>query len=86
VVVAERFADEDQARLAAAEASAGLQVEELWLAYIGLGGNAGPFEIDAYLAGLMPLSAYEHNVLAQGINEELLELSPPRVPYRDPKQ
>ena len=78
------FAEEDQARVAAADASAGVSVEELWLDCLALGGNAGPYEVQAYLAGLMPLSAHEHNVLAQAINERLGELSPPRVAYRDP--
>jgi hypothetical protein len=86
MVVAERSAEQEQARLAAAYASTGLRLEELWLACLALGGNVGPYEMQAYLAGLIPLSAHEHNVLAQAINEELGELSPPRAPYRHPDQ
>jgi hypothetical protein len=85
VVVVEHFRDEDQAALAAAYASTELRVEELWLAYFALGGNAGRYEVEAYLAGLMPMSAQEHNVLAHAVNERLAELTAPsRAPYRDP--
>jgi hypothetical protein len=83
--VAERFRDEDQAALAAAYASADLRIEDLWLAYFGLGGNTGLYEVEAYLAGLMPMSAQEHDVLAHAVNERLAELtSSERAPYRDP--
>ena len=83
--MAKRFPDEDQAALAAAYASTDLRVGELWLAYFALGGNAGRYEVEAYLAGLMPMSAQEHNVLAHAVNERLAELtSPSRAPYRDP--
>ena len=62
-----------------------MRVEELWLAYFALGGSAGRYEVEAYLAGLMPMTAHEHNVLAQAVNERLAELSPPpRAPYRMP--
>jgi hypothetical protein len=87
VVVVEHFPDEDRAALAAAYASTDMRVEELWLAYFALGGNAGRYEVEAYLAGLMPMSAQEHNVLAHAVNERLAELtSPTRAPYREPDQ
>lgn len=77
--------EEDRARLAKAFESSQLRIEQLWLAYFALGGSAGRYEVEAYLAGLMPLSAHEHNVLAQAVNERLAELPPPpRAPYRDP--
>ena len=76
--------DEDRARLAKAFENSQLRIEQLWLAYFALGGSAGRYEVEAYLAGLMPLSAHEHNVLAQAVNERLAELPPPpRAPYRD---
>ena len=78
--------DEDRSQLAKAFESSGFSVGQLWLGYFALGGSAGRFEVEAYLAGLMPLSAHEHNVLAQAINERLAELPPPpRAPYRDPE-
>lgn len=82
--MADRSTDDHHARLAAAHAKTGLQIFELWLAYFALGGSAGSYEIDAYLAGLMPMSAHEHNVLAHAVNERLVELStPPEAPYGD---
>lgn len=80
-------ADEDRRRLVKAFESSRLRVEQLWLAYFALGGGAGRYEVEAYLAGLMPLTAHEHNVLAQAVNERLAELPPlARAPYRDPDQ
>jgi hypothetical protein len=84
--VSQHSADEDRSRLVKAFQSSQLRIEELWLAYYALGGNAGRYEVEAYLAGLMPLTAHEHNVLAQAVNERLAELPPPpRAPYRDPE-
>ena len=84
--MAQQSPEEDQARLAKAFALTNLRVEQLWLAYFALGGSAGRYEVEAYLAGLMPMSAHEHNVLAQAVNERLAEMPPPpRAPYRDPE-
>jgi hypothetical protein len=83
MVVGERSAEEDRVALAAAYASSGLRIGELWLAYFALGGNAGLYEIEAYVAGLMPMDAHEHNVVACAVNEQLAELLPgSRAPYR----
>jgi hypothetical protein len=82
--VSERTMVEDRVALAAALASADLHLHDLWLAYFTLGGNAGPYEVEAYLAGQVPFTAHEHNVLAQAVNERLAELSTStRAPYRD---
>jgi len=82
--VAQRSPEEDQSGLARAFAGADMRVQELWLDYFALGGSAGLYEVEAYLVGLMSMSAHEHNVLAQAINERLAELSPPpRAPYRN---
>jgi hypothetical protein len=78
--------EEDRKQLVKAFERSGLRIEKLWLAYFALGGSAGRYEVEAYLAGLMPLSAHEHNVLAQAVNERLADLPPPpRAPYRDPE-
>ncbi|MET0693596.1 MAG: hypothetical protein ABWX96_09560 [Propionibacteriaceae bacterium] len=75
--------DEHQHGLTEAFAGSRLTVEELWLRYFALGGDAGKVEIEAYLAGLMPLPSLQHNILAHAINERLDELGPPRrAPYR----
>ncbi|WP_104181374.1 GAF domain-containing protein [Arthrobacter sp. B0490] len=56
----------------------GLSIEDVWVRYYGLGGAISAFEVQAYLAGLLSLPAYERNLLAEATNE-LLELSPVRV-------
>lgn len=58
-----------------------LSVQELWLRYFSLGGDAGPTEVDAYLNGLMPLAEAQHNILALAVNERLEELPSPQAPY-----
>ena len=73
--------DTHQRELEKAFRHAELSVQELWLRYFALSGDAGPTEIDAYLHGLMPFSHFEHNVLAHAVNERLQELPPPRAPY-----
>jgi hypothetical protein len=84
-LVAQHSPEEDRTRLVKAFRSSQMRIEQLWLAYFALGGSAGRYEIEAYLAGLMPMSAHEHNVLAQAVNERLAELPPPpRATYRDP--
>ena len=64
-------------------ARTGLDLEELWLRYVALGGDADPMEVDGYLYGLVLLTPGEHNVLACAVNEWLDELGDghARVPY-----
>jgi hypothetical protein len=62
---------------------ADLTANELWLRYFALGGEAGTLEIDGYLNGLIPLTPFQHNILAQAINERLEELPPAHAPYYD---
>ena len=72
---------EHRHRLLAALRAARLGVEELWLRYFALGGEVGKVEIEAYLNGLLPLPALQHDLIAHAINERLDELAPPRAPY-----
>jgi hypothetical protein len=51
-----------------------LTVQELWLLYLGLGGNLDAFDIDGYLQGLLPLEEIEEHVLAVALNERLDEV------------
>ena len=70
-----------QRELVRAFRHADFTVHELWLAYFALGGDAGPFEVEAFVNGLMPLSEFQHNILALAVNERLNELPPARAPY-----
>jgi hypothetical protein len=48
-----------------------------------MGGEAGRFELDAYLNGAIALPPIQHDVVAHVINERLDEIAPPRAPYSD---
>ena len=63
--------------------AADVTVDELWIRYFSLGGEAGRFELDAYLNGAIALPPLEHDIVAHAINERLDEVAPPRAPYSD---
>ena len=71
------------ARFQMALEAASLTVDELWLRYFSMGGEAGRFELDAYLNGAIALPPIQHDVVAHVINERLDEIAPPRAPYSD---
>ncbi|MBO3085477.1 PP2C family protein-serine/threonine phosphatase [Cellulomonas fengjieae] len=82
-------ADEQRHALDIAYRRAHLSLDDLWLAYFTLGGEAGPMEVEAYLHGLMPLPRGQRDMLAHAVNERLDDLTTRlRVPYtrtlRDP--
>lgn len=58
----------------AARVRAGLTIGALWLRYISVGGDADLVEVEAYLAGLLPLPGYEGDILALAVNERLDDL------------
>ena len=59
-------------------------VTDLWWRYMELGGNRPRAALVGYLAGTIPWSAAEHNVLVQALNECLWELGHPSLaPYRE---
>lgn len=49
-----------------------LAPQELWLEYVGLGGEAGQLEVEAYALGLLQPSPHQHNLIAQALNEQFL--------------
>src|SRR4051794_41840059 len=80
--------EEQQSALRAAFELADLSLEQLWLRYFALGGNADLMEVDAHLSGLMGFPATQRDMLAHAVNERLDELMaqrrgpphPPRPP------
>jgi hypothetical protein len=59
-----------------------LSVQDLWVRYLGVGGNCDIFDIDAHLQGISALDRFEHNTLAYALNERLDELAADaHVPY-----
>lgn len=63
----------------------GLTPAQLWIRYYSVGGNASELEVEAYALGLLQPDAYEHNLIAQALNELFLDRRQNHpVRYRDP--
>jgi hypothetical protein len=50
-----------------------LSLQDLWIRYLAIGGSASELELEAYLLGLLKMDTYEHNVIAQALNEYFLD-------------
>jgi hypothetical protein len=50
-----------------------MDYHELWLRYVGVSGAAGPVEMEAFVLGLLSPDAYEHDLIAQAINEWFID-------------
>src|SRR3954462_15711555 len=75
----------DPGPLTAAVRRADLTLEQLWTRYFALGGDADLMDVDAHLAGLVPLPSGQRDMLAHAVNERLDEfLAAYRVPYSWP--
>ena len=51
----------------------GLTLAELWLGYVAIGGTASQAQVAAYARGLDRPDSYEHNLIAQAINEHFID-------------
>lgn len=72
------------APLEAARNMLGLSVDQLWLDYIGLGGNLPPKQIQALLTGHIDLDDHNHDLLTQALNERFTDHhSDHPLPYAD---
>lgn len=61
---------------------AGLTTGQVWLRYFSLTGNAGEYEVDAYLSGLLVLPTVQRDLVAHAVNELIDEISQQRrAPY-----
>ena len=54
-------------------AHTGMGFDELWLRQLALGGDSGRLEVEAYVLGLLIPDAYQHDLLAQALNEWSIE-------------
>lgn len=57
-----------------------LTLQELWLRYWALGGNADWLDLDGYLAGVIGLGLDQQVVLLQALRERRFERSDPGTP------
>lgn len=74
---------EQRRRLRAAMKAADIPASELWLKYFSLSGDAGEYEVEAYLQGLLSLPPVQRDLLALAANELIDDLPRPRAPYSD---
>jgi len=51
----------------------GLTLSGLWLRYLALGGTASPARVAAYAHGLLRPDSYQHNMIAQALNEHFTD-------------
>lgn len=66
--------------------ASGMSLDELWLRQISVGGAAAEIEVEAYVLGLLRPSRYQHDVLAQAINEHFISRGHDHpVAYFDPQ-
>jgi hypothetical protein len=47
-----------------------LDVQQLWVAYVTLGGSMTPPELHEVLRGERDISGYEHDLLTQALNDD----------------
>lgn len=52
----------------------GMTWDSLWLRQLSVGGAFGELEVEAYVLGLLEPDAYQHDVIAQAINEYFLDV------------
>lgn len=66
--------------------AADITVGELWLQYFSVSGDAGEYEVEAYLQGLLSLPPLQRDLLALAANELIDELPRPHAPYSEDLQ
>jgi hypothetical protein len=52
---------------------AGITWDELWVRYVGLGGDAAQMEVEGYVLNVLAADDYQHNLIAHALNEYFLE-------------
>jgi hypothetical protein len=62
----------------------GMSFSELWLRYIAVSGTIGELELEAYVLGLLVPDSFQHNLIAQALNEYFIDAGQDHpVAYRD---
>ncbi len=60
----------------------GLSMDELWLRYFELTGEASLLELEAYLHGALPPDPLQYDMIAHALNERFMEMGRDHpVPY-----
>jgi len=64
--------------------NSGLTVDELWLRYFELTGEASLLELEAYLQGALIPDPLQFDMIAHALNERFMELGHDNpIPYRE---
>lgn len=75
---------EQRRRLREALTQAKIDTSQLWMRYFSIGGEAGEYEVDAYVNGSLSLPPLQRDILAHAANELIDDLPPRlRAPYCD---
>ena len=62
--------------------TARLTRRDLWLRYLGLGGDSSPVQVDGYLEGSQTPNRREYNLLVDALNERMMDIDvSPRLAY-----
>lgn len=73
-----------QGMLEDARRAADMSVRQLWLDYLGLGGNATLAEVGSWLCSRTEPGAVDHDLVAQALNERYIAMQlDDRVPYAE---
>lgn len=75
--------EEQRLRTLDAIRAARLDVQQVWVRYFSLTGNADELEIDAYLHGATCFAPLDRNLVAHAVNELISEIPRPTAPYSD---
>jgi hypothetical protein len=51
----------------------GMDYYQLWLRYLAVSGSGGPLEVEAYVLGVLTVDSYEHDLIAQALNEWFID-------------
>jgi hypothetical protein len=74
--------EEQYARTLDAIERLGLSVGEVWIHYLGMGGNIDEYEVNAYLYGLTQLPELDRDMISQAVNELYDDMCrEPRAPF-----
>jgi hypothetical protein len=57
-----------------ARGRSGLNMRELWVRYVAIGGDGGPGEVQGYLDGAGVPSRWDYNLLVDALNERFTDL------------
>jgi hypothetical protein len=67
------MSDQGELGLLAAFTRSEMSYQELWWRQLSVGGDTGLLELEACLLGLLTIDPYQHDVIAQALNEHFLD-------------